>query len=167
MSNSSNAQPQSKKTITDNLAWGIGWGLGFAVLVSIIAGVRLFIGLGVYGLTLAARDEISARNPEELTWVLAVFPLYFAAGILGGIVVGLLRPLTKYMPGSVSVGMIVGTIVYATMGTLAIGMENEKFLSWINVSTSIICGVLVGGPVGYKFWKDESPLRKYRRRKRT
>jgi hypothetical protein len=69
--------------------------------------------------------------------------LYFAGGIVGGLLVGLLFPLTTWRWGSVVVGILAALPVYLG-ANLLIGLED--------VMVGIFLATIVGGAVGYQVW---------------
>jgi hypothetical protein len=73
---------------------------------------------------------------------------YYAAGLLGGVVLGLFWPLTRTSWGAVALGSIIGVIAYAV-----IGMSMHGAFSWQSLHDGMILGVPIGGFVGYRVRK--------------
>lgn len=75
-----------------NIYWGIRWGLAFAAVYCLYA----------LGLFVARGSSHFERQDVTLPLLLAA---YIFGGLLGGAIVGLLRPLTRSRLGSVFVGL--------------------------------------------------------------
>jgi hypothetical protein len=73
---------------------------------------------------------------------------YYAAGLLGGLVFGVLWPLSRTSWGAVVLGSLIGVIAYA-----AVGMIMHGALSWQSVHDGMVLGVPIGGFVGYRVQK--------------
>jgi hypothetical protein len=82
-----------KMPMLKNLRWGVLSGIAFATLTSLWVGglaiLRGSVRFETYGLTI---------------W--QIMAVYFAGGVAGGAVVGLLRPVTKYRLGAALVGLV-------------------------------------------------------------
>ena len=122
-----------------NVLWGVLWGIGYAVFFSLIVlviylfrGTRAFDG---YGATLGA-----------------VLLGYFAGGLVGGTVLGLLRPLNRWKWGAAFVGFVVALPVYASAGVVVSGWYTQ----WVveDVLTMVLCALLVGPALGVKLWNE-------------
>jgi len=117
-----------------NLGFGVACGLGMALLFSLLVGALALL-------------RGSDWNPTYEVSTLDVIRGYFLAGLLGGAVFGLLRPLTQSRLGAALVGVIVGPIVY---GAVAGVVDAQP--EW-GAATTIIPGVLVGGISGWIWGK--------------
>jgi hypothetical protein len=91
-----------------NIRWGLGWGLAFAAFYCVIA------------LVLNALSDGEAF-PEKRVTLPQVLVLYVTCGVLAGLVVGALRPLTKTKMGATVVGTIVAFPVSMGFGLLHFG----------------------------------------------
>jgi len=91
-----------------NIRWGLGWGLAFAAFYCVIA------------LVLNALSDGEAF-PEKRVTLPQVLVLYVTCGVLAGLVVGALRPLTKTKMGATVVGTIVAFPVSMGFGLLHSG----------------------------------------------
>jgi hypothetical protein len=116
-----------------NLVLGALAGVMVAVLISLVA-VMMYVLRG---------PQMFERLGISLTSTIA---LYFAGGIIGGSLVGLLLPLATWRWGAVLVGIIAAMPVYLGAGVL-LGED---------LSIGIFLAIIVGGVVGYLTW---SPVR--------
>jgi len=119
-----------------DIRWGLNWGLwiatAFSILVIALAGFRG-----------------SADYPKLGLTTPAIVALYYALAIVGGSVLGLLRPFSRSKFGGFIVGSIIGTLVYAGAG-LAI-----KGADLLIVPVALILGVAIGGTFGYQSVKTK------------
>ena len=122
-----------------NVLWEVLWGIGYAVFFSLIVlviylfrGTRAFDG---YGTTLGA-----------------VLLAYFAGDLVGGTVLGLLRPLNRWKCGAAFVGFVVALPVYAGIIVTFSGW----FSSWgeREVFAAVGCALAVGPALGVKLWNE-------------
>ncbi len=126
-------------TVLNNLRWGLKWGVAMAA------------GFTVIALALTGVDSLSRTpnpNPPPLADLVGIYVL---AGIGGGLIVGLLRPITKYLAGA----MIVGTAIAALWISLIAVRLVVTDGSWGMVDVVLI-GIysLTTGPLaGYIFWR--------------
>jgi hypothetical protein len=129
------------KNLGRNLLWGLAWGLGtatlfslYVVVLALVRGTWEFEKFGVTGTTILAT--------------------YYAAGAIGGIVVGLLRPTLHHWLGSMVVGILAGMFVY---GGISRALDGR-----IDFLMAAVIGLMVGGPAAILFWHRE-----WRRRQLT
>jgi hypothetical protein len=124
--------------VSRDLRWGLGNGLfyaaGFSALVLVLA---LFRG--------------STDYPEYGTTTWRVIRVYFAAGVLGGLLVGWLRPITSHRWGARTVGALVGTVVYGS------AMLATDIPSSAGVVIALVLGMPMGALLGNKQWKESQP----------
>jgi hypothetical protein len=125
-------------SVTKDVGWGLGWGLGFTLIYS------LFV-IGLYVLRGAEPFE------EKGITLGATLAIYFVGGLAGGILLGLLRPLTRWRPGSALVGMVAVAPATLAFGLAAFGPMH----AWDKdmVISLIITAVVLGGGGGYLYWE--------------
>jgi hypothetical protein len=118
--------------ILGNLRWGILRCLGGATLLSgyvvVLSLVRGSTQFDQYGMS---------------TW--GIVASYFAAGLLAGTALGLLRSVTRYALGAVATGILCGTCVYGAVGYAMDGT--------LDLGAALFLGTLVGGIVGFITWR--------------
>ncbi len=132
----------SGQDVRDNLRWALGWGLVFATAFSVWVLVLSVLNLSTHwpGLGLSTWEIIGA---------------YYLAAVLGGTMVGLLRPLTRWRLGSFVVGSVGGTIVYGAIG-VAMGIAQKE--PWpVTIILAGILGVLVGGGLAVVWHDSDRP----------
>jgi hypothetical protein len=110
--------------------------------------VGVLAGLAMAAITsLAAVVVYRVRGPAAFeafgTTLTSAVALYFAAGIGGGAVVGLLLPLTAWRAGAALVGALAATPLY--LGVAALMLPSDLW-------SGAIAATLVGGIVGYGLW---------------
>jgi hypothetical protein len=124
---------RSRRSIRADVRWGIGWGVwlasGFAVL-----GGALFVLRG------------SSRFSVPL-----VILGYFAMGLLGGVLAGLMRPLARNRWGATAMGVVIGILVYGIAMIIAVGQK--RFLSPPGLASTLTLGTVIGGLFGHSSWK--------------
>lgn len=122
-----------------NIRWGILWGMfiaaglsGIAIFQYMVRGPALFARLGV---TLEA-----------------TIASYVGSGIIGGMVVGLMRPALQFRVGAVVTAIIVATIAYAGAGVVISGPPSQ----WSRSDWFIpLIGGLISGPIAANWmWED-------------
>lgn len=120
-----------------NLVWGIAWGLLLSCcLIVFVAVLFLFQG----------QQPFNAYQ----TTVRAVVVLYLVGGALGGLVVGVLRPLTKWRWGAAVVGVLAAVPV--GLGTRVLRAGLSPWQSKDLVVLIVFC-VALGAPVGWIYWR--------------
>ena len=117
-----------------NVAWGVGWGLVLAAILLIAASLvylAAFIGAASVGLSF---------------WRLVL--VYLGGGLLGGLVVGLLRPLTRSHLGAALVGVVAAVPVGVGVRLLRNGLA-----PWSDKDTwaLAIFALALGGVVGWRY----------------
>ena len=108
-------------------------------------------GFTVIALALTGVDSLSRTpnpNPPPLADLVGIYVL---AGIGGGLIVGLLRPITKYLAGA----MIVGTAIAALWISLIAVRLVVTDGSWgmVDVVGIGIYSLTTGPLAGYIFWR--------------
>lgn len=109
-----------------NLGWGLGMALAGASALSLWV---LLISL------LTGSTEFEKYNMT--TWT--IIGTYYVAALLIGTLIGLLRPLTRWRPGAVALGLIGGFIGYSAVGIAMDGWQDFQW--WIAAGP----GAFVGG----------------------
>lgn len=123
------------KTIGERLAWGARWG---AIVGSVYCGLAFLI-------LLARGDE--PFEQLEVTFFDTVLT-YMAGGIIGGCIVGLMRPMARSRAGSATIGFFAALPV-ATMAGATQRSSSSSMV--IEVAVTVIFALLVGVPVGLIF----------------
>jgi len=88
--------------------------------------------------------------------VIRTLATYLVAGALGGLVVGLTLPLTRWMPGAALVGYLAAFVVWYLMGW---SINSEQSLVAL-AHTSAVLGAAFGLPMGIGLWYQN---RRYKR----
>lgn len=119
-----------------NLLGGLVMGLVFSVILSVGVGVLYWIG--------------GPTTSHDTGWPLpSLIGLYVFGGVTGGLLLGLMLPLTTWRWGAVLVGMIVATPVYLAVGLI-------EYEDPIDIVAGLIVAGVVGGCVGYGLWSPPS-----------
>jgi peptidoglycan/LPS O-acetylase OafA/YrhL len=126
-----------------NLKWGLRYGLIVAVAFTVIAAV----------ITLATGEDSSSKGLS----LPSLIGFYFLGGMCGGLLVGLLRPITKHKAGAI----LVGTLVTATLLSLMVYFYIAKG-HWTSVDTELVAILsVIAGPVNaLMIWEGKSRMRK-------
>ncbi len=127
--------PETVDPLSVDLLGSLLTGLGTALGFSLYAGV--IVGLAALG------DDPAATGDAFGLVVLA----YFAAGMLGGTMVGLMKPWRRWPLGTIATGVVVGFLIYLCVGVVLpyLGDEPEP-VSWsVTVGMAATLGIL-GGP---------------------
>lgn len=139
-----------------DVVWGVEGGLVLALGFCGIAALPAALMLVIVVLTLISQWTGVATSffvaeviPDALA-LLLVFPLYLAAGVVGGAIVGIFRPLARWRVGATVLGMIAGTIAYWSMGPVLAAFIETDPLSMDHFLLSLGLGSVVGG--GATFW---------------
>ncbi len=127
-------------SLNSDIKWGLRWGLWFAVGYSLLASV-LYVFQGTL---------LGERSRFYYPLVIAS---YFLMGIIGGLLTGLLRPITHSRLGATAVGIVIGLAVYFIAGITTIGAG--EFLSLPGVVSTVVLGTAIGGACGYNSWLPE------------
>lgn len=144
--------------VRGNLLWGISGGVligaGFCAIAAIPAAFILLLVL----LTCLSQWSGVATSffvPEtarQSPYILLVFPLYLAAGVAGGALVGLLRPLARWRLGAALLGTIAGTLLCAAMAPVINAFSDTKIVPVDYLLTSLLFGILIGGGAAFTGW---------------
>jgi Ca2+/Na+ antiporter len=115
--------------------------------LSIVIGVAmgaLFCVLALLIFLFRGRQPFDANHVS----VVRLLAAYLFAGALGGLVVGVTLPLTRWMPGAALMGFLVMFVVWFVVG---LSMSPQEPLRTI-VRTSAVLGAAFGLPIGIGFW---------------
>jgi peptidoglycan/LPS O-acetylase OafA/YrhL len=124
-------------TVARNLRWGIGWALAFAVVYLVWVTVLFAMG----GQAAFARKGVTFQST-----ILG----YLISALLGGTLLGLLRPLNRWRAGSALTGVIVGGAIGCTL-MLALEPRSEIGLY---IFTAVVFG-LMGGFIAFRWSAPE------------
>ena len=129
-------------TIINNLKWGVRWGLVVAVA---------FTGIAVVVAVAAGPDPRGGPSLPSLVG------FYFLGGTVGGLLVGLLRPITAHKAGAIFVGTLVTAALLSLLDYLFVIKDH-----WQTVDTELVTILsLIAGPVTtLMIWEGKSRLRK-------
>ena len=129
--------PSRGRSIASDVRWGLGWGIAMAAIFTI------YVALLFVVFSLKRNHNLFADSALPL-----IAMAYFAGGIGGGLIAGLLRPATRWPLARMAIGVLVAFPVYEAAGvilplidTSSRGMSfKEQFFIGIG------CAVLVGPP---------------------
>jgi hypothetical protein len=94
-------------------------------------------------------NEPLASNGVSL---LGIIGAYYAGGITGGIVVGLLLPLAQWRAGATVIGIAAAFFVFLGIGVAVDGVHNlAKPSSYLD---ALVIATLVGGVAANMVWKQ-------------
>ena len=126
---------------TANIRWGIQWGMTIASIYSLIALVINRLSAG----------QAFSRKGITLGQTIA---LYMISGLIGGIVIGSLRPVMKSKLGASAVGVIAAFPLSVGISVMRSGAPsgwNDE--TWVpTVITAVVFGI-IGAQV---FWSEPS-----------
>jgi hypothetical protein len=132
-------------TVATNIAWGLSWSFRFVLVYSLLAAL-------VYAI---------AGPPDKSVTLVELVGTYVVLGLLVGIVIGLLRPISRTRAGSTVLGVIVGAVVYVGGGISFFGIAIIREPG--PMTAFLIAASIVGGLSGSKWWKnDQNRLTGYR-----
>jgi hypothetical protein len=125
-----------------NVARGIGFGVAFATLLTLwVTFLRSVGGPGAF-----------ERNQTTYEDVVRV---YYAAGLLGGAIVGVLWPFRRSIIGAAIVGVLAIFPMY-----FGFSMQQAPRAEWFTADSLVanaFISSIVGGSVGIGFWLKENP----------
>ena len=116
-------------TFTRNIIWGVGSGALMALAYSIVA-LMIYAVFGAHVL-----------HTPGLTIGLVLIS-YWVGGLTAGLLVGMLRPLSRFRWGPYLLGAIAGTAVFAAFQASTMGPMWRW--SWGDWTTPLILGVVMG-----------------------
>ena len=127
----------SRDSIGSDIKWGLGWGLWLAVAFSLLGTALLIMQGGVLG------------RPSRFSFPMVIMG-YFLMGAIGGLLLGIFRPLTHRRLGATILGIVVGIAVYSIAVVIAVG--EKKFLTAPGLASALVLGTLMGGYLGHDTW---------------
>jgi hypothetical protein len=123
--------------ISANVRWGAWWGFGAGCVYSLFQlGFRIVLGPEFF-----AKYNVTAQQ---------IIPVYIAGATIAGVIVGLARPLVRWLLGAMVVGAIAGVPFMIGVSTAMDG----PVTSWTGAdwSTAIGSGILLGLVAGFMLW---------------
>jgi hypothetical protein len=132
----------------EDLKWGLKHALGMATFFTILVLV-LPVGLG------------KSRALKELGMPLqVVIAAYYGFGVIAGVALGLLRPLTVKRSGGALVGSVIAFLIYGGGLVALYGSRPWEwpFLFWV-VLVIFSCGL--GSVVGIAYWNRRERSRRH------
>ena len=128
------AEEFRERSIARDLLWGIGCGVAFSIAALAFAALRWIVRGG---------PNLSGSVAEQALVVLA-------CGLTGGVVVALLRPLSKRRWGSVCLGLVTAIAAYLPYMRYSQG----PIATWdrTDVFALMLASLIVGGVLGWRWW---------------
>lgn len=101
---------------------------------------------GAFSIWVLVMRLLQGTDPRPLPGgsIFVVVLAYFAAGIIGGVLVGLLRPLAHHMVGAAAVGALVGALIYAAFGLVAVTADRWSVVLPRGAGVGAIIGAFCG-----------------------
>lgn len=130
----------SRISITSDIKWGLGWGLWLAGGFSILGSALFLLQGTIFG------------RASRFSLPLVILG-YFAMGLIGGLLAGLMRPLARRRIGATIMGAIIGIFVYAIAMIIAVGQK--EFLSLPGLASTLLLGTVIGGLFGHNTWNKQ------------
>jgi hypothetical protein len=129
-----------RSTVWRDLRWGIGWGLFAGVFYSLVA-------FAIYA--------FQGSRPFESKGITlgSTLMVYIVGGLIGGTVVGLLRPLAKQRAGAMIVGVI--TMIPVSIGFVFILFGPMSRWGGGELFGVLFTAVFLGGYGGWEFWEPQ------------
>ena len=124
-----------------------------------LAGIALglFVATGLSAWVTFLRLTVGTAPFQRLeTTYTATVALYYAGGLVGGALVGLLLPLRRSLWGAALLGMVGVFPLYFGVAWTRATAANAAF-TLDNVAESALLAFLVGGAVGIWIWLDDNP----------
>jgi riboflavin transporter FmnP len=126
-----------RRSVAKDIKWGLVWGLWLAAAFGLLGSFLFLLQGTVLG------------QPSRFSFPLVILG-YFAMGLTGGVLAGLMRPLTRWRLGATLMGALIGIVVYAIATIIAVGEEN--FRSTPGLISTFVLGTGIGGFLGYSMW---------------
>lgn len=130
--------------LLERIVWGARWGLRFGLTFDAIA-VIVFLLSGP-----------SERERNGVTFATVIL-LYSSAGLIAGLVVGVLLPLTRWKVGAATVGVLAALPV----GVL-VRLMTDGLTGWTaeDTATALLFALAVGAPSGIIYRRIFEPNRR-------
>lgn len=127
--------------VLKNVRWGITWGISLAGVFS------------AYVCTLALIHR-SVRFDAYGTTVWLVVLCYIASGVIGGLVLGILRPITTILAGAIITGIASAVPFFIAVWVASDGLPRH----WKpgSVEGIVLFSVILGGGLGAWRWVKQS-----------
>jgi hypothetical protein len=149
------------RTLWDDIRGGWLYATGFSVIALVIIGVAA-LSSATGGTQVTGWDTLPLGLPLVVLG-------YFAAGTLGGMAFGILRPLRRWLLGWMLTGFVIAALVYGAVCMMGVvgyylgfnildlnsGAEGWRLLPGISLITGIFPGSLLGAYYWYKNRKRE------------
>ncbi len=125
-------------SLRTNVSWGLRWGLSVALVYSAY----------VLVLVLLRGNGVLTDQGISLSQVLTVYGI---TGIFGGLAVGLLRPLGRYLVGAAVIGYIVAALLF-----FCFGLIDAPLSEWQrdDVTEVLVLAAILGPAGGVIAWKQ-------------
>ena len=125
-----------------DLRWGFTWGIGLAVVFSAYVAVLLFL------------DALGTENPLFGTrplWFIGA--AYFAGGMSGGVIAGLLRPASRWPLGAMAMGILVAFPAYWAVSLVVPYIDADEGLTTFReqLVAGFVCALMVGPPAALAY----------------
>jgi hypothetical protein len=125
------------RRLLGDLRWGLAWGIGLAVFFSLYVAVLFFL------------DRIGTDNPamqaQDFGLVIAA---YFAGGVFGGLIAGLLRPASRWPLGAMAMGILVAFPAYWAIGVILPYVDPSDGPTTLReqIGIGVGCALMIGPP---------------------
>jgi len=157
----SSSSSSGRRTLWDDIRGGWLYATGFSIIALVIIGAAA-VSNAVGTAHVTGWDTLPVGLPLVVVG-------YFAAGTLGGIAFGMLRPLRRWLVGWMLTGFVIAALVYGAVGMMGVvgyyfganildlssAAEGWRLLPLISLITGIFPGSLLGVYYWYKNRKGE------------
>lgn len=130
------SEEQGRRNLLSDLRWGAIWGLLIALCLNVILAVMAVI----HGPQLFERYATSFP---------AVAVLYLGGGLLGGLVVGLFRPLSRWRLGGAAMGVMAALPIGLGVRLMRSGLAPWEMRDTLTLA---IFALALGGTIGWVYW---------------
>lgn len=135
-------------SLRDSTVRAIGNGLAIAFGICVFA--TLIVAIGAAVVTDDSAEPVFTRQGYEYLML-----AYVAAGVAGGLVVGLLRPLGKWPLGAMVIGIPVATLAYGAVGLAMLFMGDADGPSTLGETAAMSIGIgFAVGPMGGLWFRN-------------
>lgn len=137
-------------SLADNAIHGLKWGLGLSVALTLA--VVVFRGPLIAVVVATNNQSGEARG---LIWVPVA---YISAGIIAGLLIGVMRGAARWPAGRVFLGLVGGMVAYGIIGALMPLIDPaEEPMKVIEVLAMAFGLGAIGGPATAFYWADLIP----------